>query len=454
MLSLKELFRRFDQKKIGILSVVVFVLSQFLYLTDIQPELLKLALIYGTQFPLYLIIFLLFKNSKLSFRWIFFATVLSRVIAWNSIPLLEDDYHRYLWDGRVFSHGINPYQYPPDHEALDALDTPYREHINYLYIGTIYPPLAQYLFWLNHQFFPDSLNGLKLWYLLFDFGTLIVIWNWIRFRKARESLILLYAFSPLVIKEIANSAHLDAMALFFLSLAFFWAEKALVTGKWTRAWMAITLSLATKLFAFLLLPIFFLKDGNRFKNLFLSMTLLGLLYVPFLGAGANLFGGLSAFGKYWTFNESFFFFFDWTLNKIIKSTEYYRESVFLKTAILNSYPARLASAGLLGLFVLFRLKYMMKSSNLAREALILLSALFVLSPVVNSWYLLWILPFVVMEKNTPWLLFTFLCGGAYSFFHDKNFLAPWQVIEYTLFYGFTLIWWYQKRRDRSKHLSS
>ena len=295
-------------KKFGMVLIFVFLLSQFLYLIDIQPELLKLAIIYVTQFSLYSFIFLCFKDSKISFKWVFLATLLSRMIVWNSIPILEDDYHRYLWDGRVYSNGINPYEYAPHEEALDHLDTPYREHINYIHIRTIYPPLAQYLFWLNHQFFPDSLNGLKFWLLLFDLGTLLVLWKWLRFRKGKESLILLYAFSPLVIKEIANSAHLDAMAMFFMTLSFYWGEKALRNQRWTRVWMALSLSIATKLFAFLLLPIFFLKDKRRFKNLIIGMSLFGVLYLPFLDAKLNLFGGLSAFGNIGHLTKVFFIY--------------------------------------------------------------------------------------------------------------------------------------------------
>ncbi len=37
------------------------------------------------------------------------------------MPSLSDDYHRYVWDGRVQLAGINPYQYRPYEHALDRV---------------------------------------------------------------------------------------------------------------------------------------------------------------------------------------------------------------------------------------------------------------------------------------------------------------------------------------------
>lgn len=437
-------------RKNTVFLILGFILSQALYWVDLQPQILKLAVIYTVQFPLCFYIFYKAKGEPIVFRWVLLATVVTRLIVWTSTPLLEDDFHRYLWDGRVIANGINPYEYAPNQEQLDHLHTDYREKINYLHIRTIYPPLAQFLFWWNHQLFPDSLIGLKFWFLLFDLGTLIVLWRWITFRNADPRLILLYAFSPLAIKEMANSAHLDAMAMFFLALAFYWSEKALKNGNWKRAWVALSLSLATKLFGFLLLPIFFLKDKKRFQNLALAMIVFCGLYLPFLGAGRNLFGGLSAFGKYWTFNESLFAVFNFISKKIIVALPIYETSIWLKTAIINAYPARLISVGALGIFALTRIRPILKSKNLGYEAMILLGALYIVSPVVNSWYLLWILPFVVLEKNWPWLVFTLLCGGSYSFFHERSWLVPWQWVEYSIFYAILGYWIFIQRKKMAE----
>ena len=43
--------------------------------------------------------------------WAFVVGLLLRGITFFSEPVLEDDYYRYLWDGGVAAHGINPYRY-------------------------------------------------------------------------------------------------------------------------------------------------------------------------------------------------------------------------------------------------------------------------------------------------------------------------------------------------------
>ncbi|NIR51102.1 hypothetical protein GWO43_21070, partial [candidate division KSB1 bacterium] len=36
-------------------------------------------------------------------------------------PSLSDDIYRYVWDGRVAAHDINPFQYPPNAEEIRSL---------------------------------------------------------------------------------------------------------------------------------------------------------------------------------------------------------------------------------------------------------------------------------------------------------------------------------------------
>lgn len=39
--------------------------------------------------------------------------LLLRAAAWPSQPILEDDFHRYLWDGATSSAGVSPYRFAP-----------------------------------------------------------------------------------------------------------------------------------------------------------------------------------------------------------------------------------------------------------------------------------------------------------------------------------------------------
>ena len=101
-----------------------------------------------------------------------------------SLPVLEDDSYRYLWDGAVTAHGHDPYKYAPAaarsesilgveqsgpiEQDLASLREIAEEHaephsrINYPYVSTIYPPLAQAAFAAAYVIEPFGLSGWRM----------------------------------------------------------------------------------------------------------------------------------------------------------------------------------------------------------------------------------------------------------------------------------------------------
>ncbi|HXV62519.1 MAG TPA: hypothetical protein VEK15_17600, partial [Vicinamibacteria bacterium] len=78
-------------------------------------------------------------------------------------------------------------------------------------------------------------------------------------------------------------------------------------------------------------------------------------------------------------------------------------------------------------------------SALPNEALYVLGSLLILSPIVNAWYVLWILPFAVVTRNLPFLAFTHLVSFAYAWFHDPETAFTYRVVEYGIFYLLLLL---------------
>ena len=80
-------------------------------------------------------------------------------------PYLSTDIYRYVWDGIVQHAHISPYRYVPGDRALAALQARYPEifeHINRRdYAHTIYPPVAQMIYWLATLFSP-TVQAMKL----------------------------------------------------------------------------------------------------------------------------------------------------------------------------------------------------------------------------------------------------------------------------------------------------
>src|SRR5262249_50722872 len=135
----------------------------------------------------------------------------------------ENDFYRYLWDGRTFALAGDPYNKPPAASfGDDGLPDPFQEilsHINYPEIPTIYGPVAEISFLLGYHIAPGALWPLKVFYIAADLATL---WLLAQFMPLSRNLIL-YAWSPLLVKEVAFTAHPDVLASVLLvasALAF------------------------------------------------------------------------------------------------------------------------------------------------------------------------------------------------------------------------------------------
>jgi len=110
-----------------------------------------------------------------------------RVITLPSTPVLENDFYRYLWDGALTAHGINPYLYSPA-QALDpdSIVPPLVRQladqsgavvlrINHPHIRTVYPPVAQAVFAAAYTLHPWSLWAWKGVLACFDAVTLVLL---------------------------------------------------------------------------------------------------------------------------------------------------------------------------------------------------------------------------------------------------------------------------------------
>jgi hypothetical protein len=205
-------------------------------------------------------------------------------------PAGSDDYHRYLWDGRVQRAGINPYRFSPDAPELarlrDGRDWP---HVNHPEISTIYPPLAQMVFALA-----PSLRVWKAIVLGADLAVALLLSAWLRRRGEDPRRALAWAWSPLCALELSLDAHMDVLAILPLCAALFAGAARPV-----RAGMLLGLSAAAKLLgAAVALPL--LRDRGRAWLAFAAVLL--LVGLPYLGAGGRLGAGLDVYGRKWIAN--------------------------------------------------------------------------------------------------------------------------------------------------------
>ena len=244
--------------------------------------------------------------TSLPLRGAIVAAVVLRLIFLPAMPSLSDDYHRYVWDGRVQLAGINPYKYRPYEHALDRVPYAGRDLINHDELKTIYPPLTQAVFagveaatralGLGDAATPRAdVMLFKLVFGAFDLATAAAVW-FLAARKLRVQATVLYLLCPAVIVQTWESAHAEAAAVFFCVLA------AALLLRRRDGWAGIALGVAA---AFKVTPLGLLVPallgGRASPGRFLAgfVPALAIPYVPYLVTGGS-FGSLFQSGTGWT----------------------------------------------------------------------------------------------------------------------------------------------------------
>ncbi|KJV05529.1 hypothetical protein VZ94_17540 [Methylocucumis oryzae] len=302
---------------------------------------------------------------------------LFRIIGCCGLPLFEDDYFRYLWDGYRFATSGSPYGIAPEAFFTDAnIPKSWQSilgQINHPDIPTIYAPTFQYVFLAATLLAEGHVWVLQALLCLID---LWLIGNLLKLASPRQ--VLLYAWNPLVIKEIAMTAHPDGMLPALLIAAWLAGQQR----QFVQAGLWLALAAAAKAAAWLLIPFWLAAFINKPRGWHMAMALalgFAVLYAPFWWQGATDAAGLKAFADGFEFNSALY---------------------GLLTLWLPPLPSKLLLGSLLLVVALaYGWRYWQQQTRALPRADGLLGGLLLVSPVINPWYLLWLLPFACIHRN-------------------------------------------------------
>jgi alpha-1,6-mannosyltransferase len=219
---------------------------------------------------------------------IFGVAVALRLVLLFIEPLLSTDIYRYVWDGRVQGAGINPYRFVPADAALSALrdEAIYPQIQRADYAVTIYPPVAQYFFFLVARV-SETVTAMKLALLACEAVTISIVYLLLQHLQKPVTHIVAYLWHPLPMWEIANSGHVDALMIALMMLGLWLAIRA----RPLRGAAIIALGALVKPFALLALPpLWRLWD---WKTPFVVIAVLAVCYLPYLSVGAGVLGFLT-----------------------------------------------------------------------------------------------------------------------------------------------------------------
>lgn len=332
------------------------------------------------------------------------------LLVFQEPTVLSNDMYRFIWDGRVQHHGFNPYSHPPGDEALKSLrDDRIYPHINRKAARTLYPAGAQLFFRAVYALVGDSVTGFKSAMVVCDIAALAVMAALLKVHGRDPNRLLIYAWNPLVVFEIAYSGHLEGITVLLMVGAFYLAARG---GKLWGA-LVLALSSAVKLYPTLLLPAL-LNRTDRIKGPAVFVAAFGLLYLPFTAAGPKMTGFLPVYLKnpYESFNLG------------------------LKSLILHFFPglnyyvlSLLFIAGLLtvALVVLFKDK---RDDQMVFYGYVLSGWLMILMPAaLHPWYVILIIPFLTFYPHAAWLIFSCTVSLSYlKYVTPQGIMPAWVLL--------------------------
>jgi len=394
------------------------------------------------------------KPSVTALSLIFAVGLIARLMMFGSNPVMEDDWHRYLWDGASVANGVDPYQYAPAEAALttrlgeqlslsnnpdlrrlqeltEENSTVYGR-INYPYLKTIYPPVAEGAFGVSHLIAPFSLNGWRGVLLIVDlisFG--LILWALGLFGRS-YLWVGLYWWNPVVLLEVFNSGHMDGLIVPFLIAALGLAK----LDKLGFAVTALAGAAAVKLWPILLAPLLVRKymfDPKRLiplAVLFCTITF-ALIWPQLRYVFNDPDQGLVAYTEGWR-RHAF-------LYSILVEGPFSATSDAVRTSRIFV----LISVSLGALWLAWRnsgeLCKVSEESKMAARFLAVTALLIFLSPTGYPWYQVWLAAFIPFAPRLGFLALMVTAPIYYTrfIFGDENLFYQWGWVS--LAFGVPLI---------------
>jgi hypothetical protein len=241
---------------------------------------------------------------------------------------------------------------------------------------------------------------MKAFLVLCEVLTLVLLARLLRLRGLPLERLLILAWSPLALVEIAGSGHNEAFGMLWLALALVLleVERPLLSA------LAVSAGFMAKFLPGLVAAAWLRR--YRWWHVAAGAALAGLLLLPYLDSSSSqtMLLSLSKYAQFWRFNETLF---------------------APLAALLGSHQAAVRGGALATLALALWLGWRRTEPVAAATAIVVASLL--LSPNVLPWYALWLLPLLVVRDEPAALLFTGTVSLAYLVYPDWQSGEPWEL---------------------------
>jgi len=322
--------------------------------------------------------------------------LLMRLAQFGAVPVLEDDFYRYLWDGAVTANGHNPYAYAPedvrlardgvpaDLSSLAAASGPVIDRVNHPWLRTIYPPTAQAAFAVAYWISPFDLLGLRLVWLGLDLAVLGLLLALLRPGPSRGFGAAVYWLNPVLVKEVFNAGHMELVLLVALVAAL----TAVKYGLHRTGGFVLGLAAGAKVWPVLWLPLV-LRHGWRSWCRGLGVLAAfavpaAVISLPILFGRLDADSGFTAYARRWQMNDSAYLLVHELAKLVSAENAQLLARLVIAAVVLSAiaYGARRFRAGFDGL---------------VNSVTVVTAVLFLLSPTQFPWYFLWLVPLLALR---------------------------------------------------------
>jgi len=332
--------------------------------------------------------------------------VAMRMMTLFAEPFLSSDIYRYVWDGIVQHAHVNPYRYVPGAAALSFLQVPHQEIFDNInrrdYARTIYPPVAQMIYWAVTLVSP-TVQAMKLAMFGFECATVGALVAMLKQMGRSSAEVLLYAWCPLLVWEVAGSGHVDAVVLCFVTLALLarWREQPVLTG------LLLGCAVMTKFYPLVLLPALWRRGDWKMPATVAAVCVVG--YAMYSSAGMLVLGFLGGYSQEEGINSGSRFFL-LELAQRVRGLEHLPVAAYLifcfavmgaifwwcwKFATVESIVPHPSAIKL----------RMSGPPEFVKGAMMLAIAMMLLFSPHYPWYILWLIPFFALAPNLPLLVY-------------------------------------------------
>jgi len=411
--------------------------------TTKQNEFFKISTFYFSLFALFLI-FKFYSDSSNYTSYFISLGILARVVLLFSYPNLSDDYLRFIWDGQLSVHHINPFAYLPGeisnqvHAFMPSDSMGLALSKNYY---SVYPPVLQGIFsfsvWLSASSSFWSVIIMKGFVLMFEIASIVLIIKILRNLSMPKSNVLWYALNPLPIIEYSGNLHYEAAMICFLLGAIY----MLMNHRLLMASLFFALAVSSKILPLMFLPFLWKRLGLKKYLCFvaLSFGFCVIFFLPFMNhlSFAHLLSSLGLYFNHFEFNASIYYILRW-----------------LEINVLGFYDPAKNAIGLsiivIGLIVTFAWKdKSIRMASIFPALLFSYSCYYLLSSTINPWYLGAIIVFSLFSRYKYlilWPVLSILSYHAYSLiaYKESGYLL-W--IEYLPVYILIFIWYWNRNKN-------